>query len=128
MQISKKEMFHIAKNISLVILGTLVLAFGTAVFILPMDIVSGGISGLAIVINLVLPFEFITVDIIIFALTWILFFIGLIFLGRAFALKTLISAIIYPFAISLFLRLADPNVLSGFFFLEGYAPCYGKRA
>ena len=120
MRISKKEMLHIAKNISLVIFGTLVLAFGTAVFILPMNIVSGGISGLAIVIKLLIPFEFITIDIVVFALTWILFFIGLAVLGRAFALKTLISAIIYPFAISLFLRLVDPSVLNGFFYLAGY--------
>ena len=120
MRISKKEILHIAKNISLVILGTLVLAFGTAVFILPMNIVSGGISGLAIVIKLLIPFEFITIDIIVFALTWLLFFIGLMFLGRSFALKTLISTIIYPFAISLFLRLTDPSVMNGFFYLKGY--------
>ena len=120
MKLSRKEILHIAKNISLVILGTLVLAFGTSVFILPMNIVSGGMSGLAIVIDLLLPFEFITIDMIVFALTWILFFIGLIVLGRAFALKTLISAIIYPFAISLFLRLVDPGVMNGFFYLAGY--------
>ena len=120
MALSKKEILHIIKNVSLVVLGTLVLAFGTAVFILPMNIVSGGMSGLAIVIDLLLPFEFITIDMIVFALTWILFFIGLIFLGRAFALKTLISAIIYPFAISLFLKLVDPGVMNGFFYLAGY--------
>ena len=120
MKLSKKDIFHIAKNISLVILGTIVLAFGVAIFILPMNIVSGGISGMAIILELLLPFEFITIDIIVFALTWLLFFAGLFILGRAFALKTLISTIVYPFAVSLFLKLVNPGVLGGFFYLAGY--------
>ena len=119
MNLSKKDIFHISKNISLIVLGTLFLAFGTAVFILPMNIVSGGMSGAAIIIKQFIPYEFITIDVIVFALTWILFFIGLFILGRAFALKTLLSSIIYPFAISLFLKLTDPNVLGGFFYLAG---------
>lgn len=121
MKLSKKEILHVSKNISLVILGTLVLAFGAAVFILPMNIVSGGVTGIAIVIKLLVPFESITIDMIVFALTWILFFTGLLVLGRSFALKTLISSIIYPFAISLFLKLVDPEVLGGFFYLAGYS-------
>lgn len=116
-KITKNELLQIIKNFGLVLVGTLVLSFGTAIFILPMNIVSGGVSGLSIIIKLLLPFEFITVDIIVFALTWLLFFGGLIILGRAFALKTLISTIIYPFAISVFLRLVDPSVMNGFFCL-----------
>ena len=56
MKLSKKEIVHIIKNIGLVIFGTLVLAFGTAVFILPMNIVSGGVSGIAIILKALLPF------------------------------------------------------------------------
>lgn len=119
LKLSSKELLRMLKNTGLVILGTMILAFGTAIFILPMNIVSGGVSGMAIIIKLILPFEFITIDIIVFALTWLLYFIGLIILGRAFALKTLISTIIYPFAVSLFLKLVDPNVLNGFFYLLG---------
>jgi uncharacterized membrane-anchored protein YitT (DUF2179 family) len=117
MRLTKKELIQITKNIFLVIIGTITLAFGTAVFILPMNIVSGGVSGLSIIIKLLLPFEFITMDIIVFVLTWGLFFIGLAILGRAFALKTLLSTLIYPLAVSVFMRLADPSVLDGFFFL-----------
>lgn len=117
MKLSKKDAWLLIKNISLTVLGTLVLAFGTAIFILPMNIVCGGVSGLAIVIDILLPFESVTVDAVIFVLTWVLFFAGLLFLGRSFALKTLLSSLIYPPAISIFLRLADPLVLDGFFCL-----------
>ena len=119
MKLSKKEIFQVVKNISLIVFGTLVLAFGSAIFILPMNIVTGGVSGVAIIVELLLPFEYITIDLIVFALTWLLFFVGLFVLGRAFALKTLISTVIYPFAVSLFLRLVDPGVLDGFFYLAG---------
>ena len=119
MKFSKKEIFRTAKNIGLIIFGTIVLSFGVGIFILPMNIVSGGIPGLAIVLKFLLPFEFITVDLLVFVLTWGLFFMGLIVLGRAFAIKTLISTIVYPPAVSLFLRLVDPEVFGGFFYLAG---------
>ena len=113
----KKDLFLHIKNTALVILGTVVLAFGTAVFILPMNIVSGGISGLSIVIDKIVAIEAVTVDGVILVLTWALFFIGLFILGKAFALKTLLSTLIYPVAVSLFLRLAEPDVMNGFFCL-----------
>ena len=126
MKFSKKDAIAVIKNMFLVVLGTVVLAFGTAVFILPMNIISGGVSGIAIITKALLPFEFITVDMIVFALTWVMFLVGLFVLGRPFAAKTLISTVIYPAAVSMFLRLCDPTVLGGFFDLTGYG--YGDLA
>ncbi len=119
-KLSKTDLLNVIKSIVLVVAGTLVLAFGTAVFILPFELVTGGVSGISIVLDGIIPFEFITVDIIITIVTWLLFFIGLIVLGRSFAAKTLISAIIYPIGVSLFIRLASPDFLGGFFYLKGY--------
>lgn len=116
-KLSRGEWLIFLKNTALVLLGTLVLAFGTAIFILPMNIVSGGVSGLSIILKLLLPAEWITIDMIVFVLTWGLFLLGLLVLGRAFALKTLLSSLVYPIAISLFLRLVDGAVLDGFFCL-----------
>jgi len=118
---TRSEILHTIRNISLIILGTLILAFGTAVFILPMNIVTGGVSGLSIVLSILLPFDFLNVDMLITIITWLLFFAGLIILGKNFALKTLLSTIFYPFATSVFLQLCSPDVLNGFFYLEGSA-------
>lgn len=119
MKITKKEAWNHGRNILLVVVGALILAFGTAVFILPFDLVAGGMSGLAIVIDKVLPFDdILTVDVIITILTWSLFFLGLIFFGKDFAAKTLISAIVYPIGVSLFLKLTEPDVLGGLFCLR----------
>ena len=107
-----------AKNTSLVVIGTLILAFGTAVFIIPFDLVVGGMSGFAIIIDKLLPFEFVTVDLIITVMTWSLFLLGFIVLGKGFAAKTLISAVIYPPFITIFSKLVDPDMFGGIFYLQ----------
>ena len=102
----------------LVVVGTLILAFGTALFILPFDLVCGGISSIAIILNNLLGVDFISIDTLITLITWTLFFIGLIFLGKNFALKTLISTIVYPIGISLFSKLYDPQFMNGIFCID----------
>lgn len=117
-KLTKSEVLTTLKNIFLVIAGTLILSFGSAVFIIPFDLVTGGVSGIAIILNKIIPIEFLTVDLIITITTWLLFFVGLFVLGKSFALKTLISTIIYPVGVSLFMRLTDPSFLNGFFCLK----------
>ena len=96
------------------------LGAGTGIFIVPFDLVTGGVSGLAIVVEHLLPFN-ISVDVYVAIITWSLFFIGLFTLGKGFAMKTLISSIVYPLALSFSSKLVSPDVLNGFFYLEGYA-------
>lgn len=115
---SKRELLPMLKNIGLTILGTLILAFGTAVFIIPFDLVVGGMSGFAIVLVKVIPFDFVTVDLLITVMTWSLFLVGFLVLGKSFAAKTFISTIIYPPFITLFSKLCDPDVLNGVFCLK----------
>ncbi len=119
-QNKKTEILVQIKNIFLIIAGTLVLSFGTSVFILPFDLVTGGVSGISIVVNKLIPFEFITMDLIITSVTWILFLLGWIFLGRSFAAKTFISTVVYPVGVFLFTKLASPDFLNGFFYLRSY--------
>ncbi|MBE6684498.1 MAG: YitT family protein [Ruminococcaceae bacterium] len=115
---SRSEILNFLKNTLLVIVGTIILSFGSAVFIIPFDLVTGGVSGIAIVLHRIIPLDFLTVDLIITIVTWLLFFVGFFVLGKSFALKTLISTIIYPLGISLFMKLSDPSFLNGFFCLQ----------
>lgn len=116
--VNKKDVRLIIKNISLVVIGTLILAFGTSVFIIPLNLVVGGMSGLAVVVSLLLPEGFMSIELIITILTWLVFFLGLIILGKSFALKTLVSAIVYPVGVSVFSLLARPDVFGGFFVMD----------
>ncbi len=116
MQIKTNILKSSLKNILLTVFGTVILAFGTAVFIIPYELVVGGMSGVAITVNHVLPS--LSIDLIITVLTWGLFLLGLIILGKDFALKTLISAIVYPPAISVFQKFASEDFLDGIFYLK----------
>ena len=118
MKLMKKETWKATRNVLMTILGTLILTFGISVFLLPFNLVVGGMSGIAIVIDVLIPAEFVTVDLIITILTWLLFFVGFFVFGKDFAAKTLVSAIIYPIGIALFLKLTEPNVLGGVFSLS----------
>jgi len=113
-----KKYLPVLKNTGLVVVGTLILAFGTALFILPFDLVCGGVSSIAIILNNLLGVNFISLDTLITIITWTLFFIGLIFLGKNFAIKTLISTIVYPIGISLFSKLYDPQFMNGIFCID----------
>ena len=100
--LNRSDILRTVKNVLLVVLGTVILAFGTSVFLLPFDLVTGGVAGYAIVIKSILPFDFITKELVIAVLTWVLFFLGFIVLGKDFAAKSLISTIVYPIATALF--------------------------
>ena len=109
----------IAKNFLLIVVGTAILAFGVSVFILPFELVTGGVPGIAVIINRLIPIEFITEAMWVTIITWILFFIGWILLGKSFALKTLTSTIVYSIVVNVAGLLVSPDVLNGFFYLQG---------
>ena len=119
-KLDKAEILHQLKNLGLVLLGTLVLAFGCAVFVVPFNLVTGGVTGISIIVDYAIG-GIIPIDIVILIITWALFFLGLFCLGWDFAIKTLASTIIYPLAISLFMHLVDPGVLGGVFYMQGSA-------
>lgn len=110
MELYRGNLKLLIKNIALIVVGTVILAFGTAVFIIPFELVAGGVSGFSIVINKAMGGA-LSVDLLITLFTWLLFFLGMFTLGKDFAAKTLLSSLIYPVGISLFGRLADNGFL-----------------
>ena len=102
---NSKEFWIRVFRVFLIILGSAILAFGTGVFLTRLEIVSGGLSGIAIIIQHFLNTKDQYIDIIVGAASLILFFVGLFFVGKEFALKTLVSTIAYPLFLSLFLRI-----------------------
>ena len=116
--LNKTRIKDMAKRVLFVSAGTSLIAFGSAVFIIPFSLVAGGVSGAAIIIERALGGA-LEIDLIIAVLSWGTFLLGLLMLGRAFAAKTLISTLIYPPLVSLFMRLVSPDVLMGYFYLQG---------
>lgn len=116
-KLTKKDAVYQLKNIFLVVFGTAVLAFGTALFIEPYNLVTGGVSGLAIVLADFVPLD-LDFHFYYTLLTWVLFFLGLIFLGRGFAIKTLLSTIFCPVFVTLFSHLVEQQTLNGMFVMQ----------
>ena len=81
------------KDLTFILLGNLLLAIGVGIFILPLEILSGGVAGVAVLLS---PFVDISSATIVTIMTIIFFFIGVIAFGKAFAFKTLISSFVYP--------------------------------
>ena len=81
-------------------LGTIITALGIYLFMMPSQIAAGGVSGLAIIINRILP-QF-SVGLIMLVFNIILFILAFIVIGKEFVGLTvynslLLSALIYVF-------------------------------
>lgn len=80
--------------------GNFLVAFGIAAFLIPCDLISGGCTGAALLINRLTG---IRVSEAVFAINAVMFLFGLALLGKRFAMGTLLSSVLYP----LFLRLLE---------------------
>lgn len=94
------------KNTILLVVGNYLLAFAVGTFILPYNILSGGVAGIAVALE---PLFGIDPNLMINGLVLGLFIIGALVLGRNFAVSTAISSLLYPFFLTL--TVADGSVV-----------------
>lgn len=87
-------------DVFLILLGNFILACGVTFFILPYELLTGGIFGTANALKPLFPMIQETKT-IAYALIVITFVLGALFLGKEFAVKTLLSSIVYPIYIEL---------------------------
>ena len=89
----RKRALKLVNNYVAIILGSFLLAFGSVIFLTKAELVAGGVSGISIIIQ-----HFVSVqiyDYLVAGFTVFFWFIGLIFLGKEFALKTALSSLLY---------------------------------
>lgn len=77
----------------LVIFGNLILAFAVRFFILPFNILSGGVAGIAVAVS---KLTGLNAEWIINGLIVAMFVLGSVFLGKKFMTHTAISSVLYP--------------------------------
>ena len=98
---TKKEWLLAIAKIVLVIVGTFLVAFGNVGFLAPLDVNAGGLNGIAIIVR-----HFITDDgvkvlvynLVVDIAAVVFWLIGLLFVGKEFAIKTLVASIALPVA------------------------------
>ena len=97
---TKKEWQIAILKALIVIVGTFVVAFGNVAFLVPLDINAGGLNGVAIIAKYFVDekIKVLLYNIIVDGAAVILWLVGLIFIGKEFALKTLVATIAFPLA------------------------------
>lgn len=93
------------QDLLILVIGNILLVVSVRFFVIPFNILSGGVAGVAIALS---PFVSLEVDTIISLIILGTFVLGAIFLGREFTLKTILSSILYPILLQLFM-LVDIN-------------------
>jgi len=83
--------------------GVTLLSLGFYFFLLPLGLVIGGVMGVAVILKDIIP-----VSIFMYITNTILLFIGLVFLGKKFFLKTIYATLLSP-TIIFVLELLIPN-------------------
>lgn len=96
----KKSKHDLWEGLIVLVLGNAFLAFGVAFFVIPNGILSGGVAGVCVALKPLFPF--LSTQTMITILTFGLFLVGTLFLGKGFALKTIISSILFPLFTNLF--------------------------
>ena len=86
-------MVKFIRDLLIVLLGNVILALAVGLFLLPNEILTGGIAGVAILLAPFVPLESGT---IVMILSLVLLVVGWAFLGTKFMLTTIISSLVYP--------------------------------
>ncbi len=86
-------MLKLIKDCFIVLLGTLIMAIAVKFFILPFNVLSGGVAGIAVALE---PVFHLNPDFVINVLVLGMFLLGTICLGKEFAIKTALSSLVYP--------------------------------
>lgn len=102
--INKQKARKYARNYTLLTLGSLLLAFGDAAFLVPLNLVTGGVLSIGIIVQHFVGDAFQVVDIVTWGVQLLLLIVSFIFLGKRFTIRTLFSTLLYPLLFTLLYR------------------------
>ena len=94
---NKQKVLKTISNYLLITLGCFLLAFGDVAFLVPLNLVTGGVASVGVIVQWLIAQSGSTlqiVDIVTWALQVILLIVSFIFLGKKFTLHTLFASIV----------------------------------
>lgn len=96
-----RDIFNL-KRLLWVILGNTIYCIGVVAFILPMELITGGTTGLGLIAN-----HYLGVPVEVFAAIFnvLMFFLAWFMLGASFAMTTMVSSFYYPIILGAFQRI-----------------------
>ena len=105
----KSRIMRLLAQIVIIMAGLSVYAAGVALFVLPMDMIAAGTTGLGLVAQ---HYWGIPLSIFVAGFNILMFVVGLVELGKEFALSTLVATFYYPFALEQATRLVGDMVFT----------------
>ncbi|MFH2108794.1 MAG: YitT family protein [Chrysiogenia bacterium] len=99
MKLNKKDLHRNLANLTLIIVGSAIMAIGYSLFLIPHHFVPGGVSGLAIMVNY---FTRLPVGTLIMVLNIPVFVFGIKIMGRKYGLRSLLGMVISSLLIDFF--------------------------
>lgn len=107
---TKEQKFKkLMKQVLIIIVGLTIYAFGVALFVLPLDMIAAGTTGIALLVNRLWG---IPISIFVAAFNILMFGLGWLELGKAFALTTLIATFYYPFMLDVAMAVVGDMVIT----------------
>lgn len=97
------------KTVAMIMIGNFILALAVSVFVLPNHFISGGATGVALLINHYSGLEIASCVLVVNA---VMFILGYLYLGKKFALTTILSTIIYPIFLNILMKWQALQVLN----------------
>lgn len=94
-------MKKLVRDYGFVFFGTLLLVISVRYFILPFNVLSGGVAGIAVALSPVISVD---ADVIINVLMVVLLLCGGLVLGKSFFMKTVFSSLLYPVLLSVLMN------------------------
>jgi uncharacterized membrane-anchored protein YitT (DUF2179 family) len=98
-KLSKKDLRRNLANLTLVILGSAIMAVGYSLFLIPHHFVPGGVSGIAMIINY---FTRLPLGTLIMVLNIPVFIFGISIMGRKYGLRSLLGMVVSSLLIDFF--------------------------
>lgn len=91
---NKTAVWNFLKKYAVITLGCVVYSLGVALFLDANSLASGGVTGIAIILNYVINVKFLNTGILIVIINVPLFILGAVFFGKNFTLSTLYSTLL----------------------------------
>ena len=98
------EKNSLIKSLCWVTAGNCLYALAVTLFIIPAGLITGGTTGIALTVN---NFTGLTITQFVYVFNIVMLILGLLVLGKKFALTTIASTFIYPTALEIWTRLLD---------------------
>lgn len=96
----KLKVISIQERYLMISIGIIFMALGFHYFILPANLVIGGVTGLGLIFNSV--FKNVPISLIVFILNLFLLILGLVFLGKKLFLRSIYGSLLFPFVLFVF--------------------------